>query len=204
MIRSNLNGSWSSMIPKTCRLFGQDHSTNCLERFRSSTLAPAAAKSPPGSILAGRFAQTFGVVREVLDVDARQRTGEGVLGLAERRNHHLVEQDRFDDIYAVDLVGRAGGAQDVVGGNSPTLAGELIATARPADALRMPWRTRACRTGSRCRGGRLWREAKALAATGRPRALRAMSMTAAMAKMPLRGRSGMGVYKVEGGRSLVS
>jgi hypothetical protein len=29
------------------------------------------------------------------------------------------------------------------------------------------------------------------AATGRPRALSAMSMTAAMAKMPLRGKSGM-------------
>ena len=37
--------------------------------------------------------------------------------------------------YAVDLIGRAGGAQDVVGGDAPALAGELIATARPADAF---------------------------------------------------------------------
>src|SRR5215475_6474229 len=55
----------------------------------------------------------------------------------------------------------------------------------------MPWRTSACSTGSRCRGGRRWRVASDLAATGRPRAWSAMSMTAAMARAPLRGRSGM-------------
>src|SRR5262249_14847088 len=55
----------------------------------------------------------------------------------------------------------------------------------------MPWRASACSTGSRCRGGRRWRVASDLAATGRPRALIAMSMTAAMAKAPLRGRSGI-------------
>src|SRR6516165_10087918 len=60
----------------------------------------------------------------------------------------------------------------------------------------MPWRTSACSTGSRCRGGRRWRVARDLAATGRPCALSAMSMTAAMAKAPLRGRSGMRFPKI--------
>src|SRR5262249_25726200 len=60
----------------------------------------------------------------------------------------------------------------------------------------MPWRTSACSTGSRCRGGKRWRVASDLAATGRPRALSAMSMTAAMAKAPLRGRSGMRFSKI--------
>src|SRR5215471_464432 len=60
----------------------------------------------------------------------------------------------------------------------------------------MPWRTSACSTGSRCRGGRRWRVARDLAATGRPRALSAISMTAAMAKAPLRGRSGMRFPKI--------
>src|SRR6516225_3379789 len=60
----------------------------------------------------------------------------------------------------------------------------------------MPWRTSAWSTGSRCRGGRRWRVASDLAATGRPRALSAMSMTAAMAKAPLRGRSGMRFSKI--------
>src|SRR5262249_60880751 len=62
----------------------------------------------------------------------------------------------------------------------------------------MPCLTRACRTGSRCRGGRLWRVARALAATGRPRALSAMSITAVIARMLLRGRSGMGISAVDG------
>src|SRR5262249_24900853 len=60
----------------------------------------------------------------------------------------------------------------------------------------MPWRTSACSTGSRCRGGKRWRVANDLAATGRERALSAMSMTAAMAKAPLRGRSGIGFPKI--------
>src|SRR5215471_18548268 len=60
----------------------------------------------------------------------------------------------------------------------------------------MPWRTSACSTGSRCRGGKRWRVASDLAATGRERALSAISMTAAMAKAPLRGRSGIGFPKI--------
>src|SRR5262249_33173801 len=45
--------------------------------------------------------------------------------------------------------------------------------------------------------------AKALAATGRPRALSAMSMTAAMARTPLRGRRGMRYLRVGRGRPKV-
>src|SRR5215471_638961 len=60
----------------------------------------------------------------------------------------------------------------------------------------MPWCTSDCSTGSRCRGGKRWRVASDLAATGRPRALSAMSMTAAMANAPLRGRSGMRFPKI--------
>src|SRR5476649_509915 len=55
----------------------------------------------------------------------------------------------------------------------------------------MPSRTSACKTGSRWRDGSLWRAASALAVTGRLRALIATSITAAMARMPLRDISGM-------------
>src|SRR5262249_37698346 len=84
--------------------------------------------------LAGRLAQRGGGMRQILDVDARQRGGEGVLGLPERRHHHLAEQ-RGAGRCAVHVVGRAGGAQNIVRRDAALLAGELIA-ARGAHAAR--------------------------------------------------------------------
>src|SRR4051812_43732106 len=55
----------------------------------------------------------------------------------------------------------------------------------------MPWRTRACSTVSRWRGGRLWRAARCLAATGSGRACSATSTTAAMASRLRRERRNM-------------
>src|SRR5262245_37733745 len=52
--------------------------------------------------------------------------------------------------------------------------------------LRIPSRTNACRTGSRCRGGRMLRAASAFADTGRAFACSAMSTTAVIARRPLR------------------
>src|SRR5215212_5974395 len=54
---------------------------------------------------------------------------------------------------------------------------------------RMPIRTSAWSTGSKWRAGREWRAASALADTGRPLPWRATSMTAAIARSPLRGSS---------------
>src|SRR5262245_1491622 len=57
--------------------------------------------------------------------------------------------------------------------------------------LRIPARTRACRIGSRCRGGSVLRAARALADTGRPCAWIATSTTAVMARSPLRDSNDM-------------
>src|SRR5262245_43726880 len=84
---------------------------------------------------AGRFAQRGGGMREILDVDARQRGGEGVLGLPQRRHHHLVEQHGAGERRAVHVVGRAGGTQNIVRRDAALLARELVAAARPARAL---------------------------------------------------------------------
>ena len=65
----------------------------------------------------------------------------------------LLSRVDFEDRHPVEFVGGAGGAQDIVGGDAALLAGELVAAARPADALedavahqrlqdrlQMPWR----------------------------------------------------------------
>ena len=59
-------------------------------------------------------------MRQILDVDARQRGGEGVLGLPERRHHHLAEQRR---ITADDILRAAGTADDM---NGAPLAGSAL------------------------------------------------------------------------------
>src|SRR5215475_12029748 len=81
------------------------------------------------------LAQALGGARQVLDADARERRREGVLGLPERGDHHLAEQVRIADRHLLlSLLGAAGRAQDVVGGDAALLAGELVAAARAADA----------------------------------------------------------------------
>ena len=77
-------------------------------------------------------------MREVLDVDACQRRGEGALGRSQRRHHHIVEQEGFGERRAVNLVGRAGSAQDIVGRDAVLLAGKFIAAARSPDAPEYP------------------------------------------------------------------
>src|SRR5216684_3639016 len=58
-------------------------------------IAPAARSQEPPSAFTQRLAQEFGGLRQLLDIDARQRGGERVLGLPQRRDHHLAEQMRF-------------------------------------------------------------------------------------------------------------
>ena len=107
-----------------------------------------------------------------------------------------------DDINVLDAVLAAAASERLGGdplwllvisgpGNAKTETVQALmgAGAIAMSARSLPSRTSASSTGSRCRGGRRWRVASDLAATGRPRALIAMSMTAAMAKAPLRGRS---------------
>ena len=53
----------------------------------------------------------------------------------------------------------------------------------------MPSRTKACSSDSKYRGPRCWRFASALLLTGPLRALSATSITAVMARRPLRGKS---------------
>src|SRR5271167_1677339 len=57
--------------------------------------------------------------------------------------------------------------------------------------LRIPSRTRLCSTDSKCRGGKAWRAASVFAEIGRPGVCTATSMTAAIARSPLRGSRGM-------------
>ena len=57
---------------------------------------------------------------------------------SQRRHHHFVEQQRSAERRAVDLVGRAGRAQDIVGGDAALLAGKFVAAARPRMPLRIP------------------------------------------------------------------
>ena len=72
---------------------------------------------------------------QVFDVDARKRGREGVLGRSQRGHHHFVEQQGSCDGYAVDLVDRPGGTQDIVGRDAALLAGEFITPARSPDAF---------------------------------------------------------------------
>ena len=119
-----------------------------------------------------------------------ERHGDRSLGFGQHRSDDLINQGCtvWQRIGAFD---GNGGAQDIVGRNGSALPAEFVTTVRPADTSRMPSRTRACRTGSRCRGGSRCRAANAFAETGRARALMATSITAAMARRPLRDINGI-------------
>ena len=54
---------------------------------------------------------------------------------ADRGNDHVVEQRGTGLRGLAAVLDRAGGAQDFVGGDAPALARQLVAAARPADAL---------------------------------------------------------------------
>ena len=79
-------------------------------------------------------AQRLGLAHQFVEADPAQRRRERPLGLADRRHHHVVQQGGAGGRIAGVLDG-AGGAQDVVGGDAAPLARELVAAARPADAL---------------------------------------------------------------------
>ena len=150
--------------------------------------------------LIGGFPQRGSGMGQILDIDARQCGREGMLQpLPTRAGDHFAEQGGVGERLSIHLFGRPGCAHDIVGGDAALLARKLVTARGPRVPLRMPWRTSACSTGSRCRGGSRWRVASALAATGRPRALSAMSMTAAMAKAPLCGRRGIDVPQARNG-----
>ena len=99
----------------------------------------------------------------------------------------------------VDLVGRAGRAQDVVGGDAALLAGEFIAAARSPDAFEDAVPHQRLQDGLEMARRQPVARRQGFGGHGRPRALSAMSMTAVMANTPLRGRSGMGDRGIEGG-----
>src|SRR5262245_10573896 len=73
-------------------------------------------------------------MREVLDSDARQRSGKSILRLRQCRHHHLVEQRRIGHRNAVEIL-LDGGAQDVAGSNAVLLSRQFITTMRPANTF---------------------------------------------------------------------
>ena len=81
------------------------------------------------------FAQRSGGTREILDIDACKRCREGMLGLSQCGHHHLAKQRGVGEWRSVDLLGCAGCAQNIVGGDAALLARQLVAAARPSCTL---------------------------------------------------------------------
>ena len=81
------------------------------------------------------FQSRVGPLRHVLDIDAAERGGECALGFDQGRPHHLADQRRDRHRRIAGVLGAAGGAQDVFGGDALMLAREFVAAVRPADAL---------------------------------------------------------------------
>ena len=114
------------------------------------------------------------------------------LGLRQRRPHHVVDQRGMRQRRLAGVLGAAGGAQDVFGGDAFVLARQFVAAMRPAHAAAGCRRAPALAGPVRDGGAAACdAPASALADTGRPWALIATSITAAMARMPLRDTSGM-------------
>ncbi len=88
------------------------------------------------------------------------------------------------------FLGATGGAQDVFGGDVPVLARQFIAAMGPTDPFQDAVAHRRLQDRLEVTGWQLWRAAKVFDA-GRLRALIAMSITAATARMLLRETSGM-------------
>ena len=93
-------------------------------------------------------------------------TPNSLLGIGHRRQHDLV-QEIGTGVRSIGFIDRAGGAQNIVCGHVPTVAGKFIAAARTADATQnaatdqrlqnrfeMPWRQAVAR-GERFCGDRL-------------------------------------------------
>jgi len=126
----------------------------------------------------------------VVNVDSAQCHGDRSLGFGEHRSNDLIDQG----CAVRQRIGVFGGncsTQDIVGRNASALPAKLIAAVWPPDTLQnavtdeclqdrleMPW-------GEPCRA------ANAFAETGRARALMATSITAAMARRPLRDINGI-------------
>ena len=73
---------------------------------------------------------------ELLKVDAGKRSGEGLLGLAERRQHDLIEQSGAHE--ANFLLGAAGRVQNVHRRDAPAFARQCVTPARAAHTFRIP------------------------------------------------------------------
>ena len=83
---------------------------------------------------AGRLAQRLRVARHVFEIDAGERDAEFVLGAGHGRKHDLV-QKIGTGMRLVVVLDRSGGAQNIVGGDAPAVAGEFVAAARAANAF---------------------------------------------------------------------
>src|SRR4029077_13007300 len=83
--------------------------------------------------LIAALAQRLGTPRNVFDVEPRERRGECALGLRNGRQYRHVENARAGVDLVIPLYA-AGGAQDVGDADALSLARELIAAVRAADA----------------------------------------------------------------------
>jgi len=82
----------------------------------------------------GRPAHGLRVTRHVFQIDAGERDAEFLFGAGERRKHDLVQQIGAGMRFVV-VLDRPRRTQDIVGGDTTPVAGELVATVRTADAF---------------------------------------------------------------------
>jgi hypothetical protein len=87
----------------------------------------------PRRASAGSLAQGLRIARHVFEIDAGERDAELMLGIGHRRQHDLV-QEVGTGVRLIGFIDRTGGAQNIVGGHAPAVAGEFVAAARTADA----------------------------------------------------------------------
>lgn len=89
----------------------------------------------------------------VINADAAQRHGDSSFGLGQHRPNHVIDEGRTRRQRIIGVLGRNGGAQDVIGRDAAALPAEFVTAMRPTDTFKDASRTSACRTGSRSRGG---------------------------------------------------
>jgi hypothetical protein len=82
----------------------------------------------------GRLAQALGGPREIVQTDAGERLPKGMLGLAERRHHDLLEQLGMDERYAIDFFRGIRSPQDFVDADLRALASQFVTAARATNA----------------------------------------------------------------------
>jgi hypothetical protein len=123
----------------------------------------------------------------VVNIDSAECPGDHSLGFGEHRSNDLVDQSRTVQQRIGVLCGY-GGAKNIVGGNTSALPARFVTTVWPADTLKDAVSNR---IGSRCRRRKPVPGGECLRRNGRARALMATSITAAMARRPLRDINGI-------------